>query len=45
MHMLYDMCKTLDSDMHFGVGRSGDWSKRMHSIDGTAGIHFTRTLL
>ena len=28
MHMLHDMGKTLDSDMHFGLGRSGGWSIR-----------------
>lgn len=28
MHILHEMGKTLDSDMHFEVGRSGDWSIR-----------------
>jgi hypothetical protein len=26
MHILHEMGNTLDSDMHFEVGRSGDWS-------------------
>lgn len=38
MYILRKMGKTLDSDMHFGVGRSGDWSIRTLK-DTLMGLH------